>query len=319
VKSQKLKVKKCILNLLSFTIVYSPFTILYFTIHYSLFAIHLKRFLFVFIIILFATVTNGQQLSGIWRGTLTQAPGGCYPIYHLEIQIGGNAESFTGTTYDYYDKSKFVKLKFSGRYNAATKRLMIIEGEVEKFNIPKDCVPCIKTYALEYSKQGNKELLSGTWKGNEMESKKNCPPGKIELERVSSSDFAVDIIQEPALQKIQTTLQLQPREKEIIKSIVLQTSEISIDLYDNADVDNDTITVLLNNKLLLYKQRLTGKAHNIKFTAYAGMEYELMMYADNLGLIPPNTALMVVRDGTKKYEIRLTSTDKKTAVVKFIH
>jgi type IV secretory pathway VirB9-like protein len=43
------------------------------------------------------------------------------------------------------------------------------------------------------------------------------------------------------------------------------------------------------------------------------------MYADNLGRIPPNTALMVITAGKKKYEIRLASTEQKTAAVKFIY
>ena len=32
----------------------------------------------------------------------------------------------------------------------------------------------------------------------------------------------------------------------------------------------------------------------------------ITMYADNLGTIPPNTALMIVTDGDKRYEVRIT-------------
>jgi type IV secretory pathway VirB9-like protein len=42
-----------------------------------------------------------------------------------------------------------------------------------------------------------------------------------------------------------------------------------------------------------------------------------MMYADNLGKIPPNTSLMIITAGTKRYELRISSSEKKSAVVRF--
>ena len=41
------------------------------------------------------------------------------------------------------------------------------------------------------------------------------------------------------------------------------------------------------------------------------------MVAENLGEIPPNTSLMIVKAGDKEYEVRITSTEQKNAVVKF--
>jgi hypothetical protein len=45
---------------------------------------------------------------------------------------------------------------------------------------------------------------------------------------------------------------------------------------------------------------------------------ELVMYADNLGTIPPNTALMIVTDGNKRYEVRVTSDLKKSGTIRFV-
>jgi hypothetical protein len=44
---------------------------------------------------------------------------------------------------------------------------------------------------------------------------------------------------------------------------------------------------------------------------------EITMFADNLGSIPPNTALMIVNDGKKRYEVRLTSNLEKSATIRF--
>ena len=43
---------------------------------------------------------------------------------------------------------------------------------------------------------------------------------------------------------------------------------------------------------------------------------EISMFAENLGLIPPNTAMMVIDDGKNKYELSLSSSLQKNATVR---
>ena len=40
------------------------------------------------------------------------------------------------------------------------------------------------------------------------------------------------------------------------------------------------------------------------------------MFADNLGSIPPNTALMIISDGVKEHEVRLSSSFEKNATIR---
>jgi hypothetical protein len=262
---------------------------------------------------------KADDLNGIWKGTLTQGPGGCYPQYSLELQINFSQDRITGKAYDYYDKAHFVKMNFTGRYNAQTHRLVLIENTVLQAEIPLDCQPCIKTYDLNYSKKGDQEELSGDWKGIFSEKHQICPPGKIMLKKSLTSDFPVDIEQNDTLASLQKSLHLQPREKELLKTVAVNTPQIKIEFYDNAEIDHDTITVLINNKLLLYRQMLTDRPLTINFNAFPGVEYELVMYADNLGEIPPNTALMMVTAGTRKMEVFLSSSEQRSATVKFVY
>src|SRR5688572_32410047 len=68
-----------------------------------------------------------------------------------------------------------------------------------------------------------------------MNNNASCPPGKITLARVAESDF------------------------DHIKEIKVDTGTIRLDFYDNAQVDGDIITVLLNNKPLASNQKLAAK------------------------------------------------------------
>lgn len=260
-----------------------------------------------------------EDLNGIWKGTLSPGPGGCYPNYSLELQITFNNDRITGRAYDYYDKAHFVKMSLTGRYNARTHRLVLIEDKVLAAEIPADCLPCIKTYDLTYSRTGDIEELTGDSKGVYSEKRLVCPPGKIALKKAMTSDFPTDVVQTDSLSLLQATLHLQTREKEVVKSVTVSTPDIKIDLYDDAIIDHDTITVLINGKLLLYRQMLTDKPLTIHFNAFPNVEYELVMYADNLGDIPPNTALMLVTAGSQKFEVFMSSTEEKSAAVHFVY
>ncbi|MBC7848082.1 MAG: hypothetical protein H7Y31_00030 [Chitinophagaceae bacterium] len=267
--------------------------------------------------ILFAASLPAQNLTGVWRGKRTQVNGGCYPEYWLELHVYYTKDNaIMGNAYNYYDKDRFTKINFTGRYNPQTKRLVIIENAVVQYNVPANCIPCIKTYDLNWL-LSDKQSLDGDWKGHEMGNNNMCPPGRIHLDKEAVSVFPVDVFQNDTLVGLQKNLKLQQREKEIVQTIAIDTSEIKIELYDNAEIDGDTVTVFLNNTLLLYKKRLTDKPLTLNFTAFPNMDYEFMMYADNLGKIPPNTSLMVITVGKKRYEMRISSSEQKSAVVRF--
>ncbi len=111
---------------------------------------------------------------------------------------------------------------------------------------------------------------------------------------------------------------LATRENEVVKTIFTKSNEITINVYDNGSIDNDTVSVYLDKKLVISKQRLTTKAITFKFLLDDTNDYhELVMVAENLGEIPPNTSLMVVNAGNKQYEVRITSNEQKNAVVIF--
>ncbi|MBC7720492.1 MAG: hypothetical protein H7068_00615 [Pedobacter sp.] len=106
------------------------------------------------------------------------------------------------------------------------------------------------------------------------------------------------------------------RENNLQKTLIIDQEDVQIDFYDNGQVDNDSITVYHNNEILISKGRLdirplTLHIHLNKNNPF----YELITVAENLGDIPPNTALMVVTAGKKRYEVTITSDDKKNAKV----
>ena len=111
---------------------------------------------------------------------------------------------------------------------------------------------------------------------------------------------------------------LKNRTNEVVQSIAVTTNDITVNIYDNGTIDHDTVSVYLDNKLVVAHQMLTTAAITLHLKMDETTDYhELVMVADNLGDIPPNTSLMVVKAGDKQYEVRITSTEQKNAVVIF--
>jgi hypothetical protein len=135
--------------------------------------------------------------------------------------------------------------------------------------------------------------------------------------RPSGADTLISatIINRPVINYVVTN-QFKEREKEVSSEITVESDSLQVDFYDNGEVDGDSISIFYNDKLIAFNRILSAKA--IHFTV--GLDTtkevnEITMFADNLGSIPPNTALMLVYDGKKRYETRLTSTLRKNASV----
>ena len=219
--------------------------------------------LFGFLFIL-STISLSQNLNGIWRGTLTQSPGGCFPVYNVELQITTKGTQVLGFCYHYSDVTNYVKKNFEGISNQAIKAVSINEKRIQTFHIPQDCTPCIRYYTLVYAKDGEKETLSGDWGGTVFNGTAACSPGRIVLSRVPESDFSH------------------------IKEIKVDTGVIRLDFYDNGEIDGDTISVTLNNQTLVSRQRLAAKPITIEVKVdFDHLEQEVTMVAENLGSIPP--------------------------------
>lgn len=109
---------------------------------------------------------------------------------------------------------------------------------------------------------------------------------------------------------------IKTRSNPLIKTITTSLPDIKVELYDNGDIDGDTITVYHNNQPIAWKKGLTGKPVTINVKADANNTmHEFVMVADNLGSIPPNTALMIITTGGKRYQLFISSDKEKNAKV----
>jgi hypothetical protein len=157
-----------------------------------------------------------------------------------------------------------------------------------------------------------------------VEEKKPSPPVTTEesIVKKQAPVTTVPIKAETKIPEIKTPTIEQKfvtREKVFTKEIPITGDSIELRFYDNAEIDGDSISLFLNNRLLFQHIRLTDKAYTIKLsTKDLSENNELVMVAENLGAIPPNTSYMLAIVGDKRYDAMLASTEGSSAMIRLV-
>ena len=141
--------------------------------------------------------------------------------------------------------------------------------------------------------------------------------GMVAIPPMPQPKEAPVVKKEPAIKPPQTVEEkFTARKKTWALDIPLEGDSIELRFYDNAEIDGDSISLFLNDKLLFQHIRLAATAYTIKLPVADLMDTnELVMVAENLGTIPPNTSYMIAEVAGKRYEARLASTENSSALI----
>jgi len=141
---------------------------------------------------------------------------------------------------------------------------------------------------------------------------KKLPGNTDTLKKIISTD-KTPVITQPDKEIIK---KMNSRKQTEQNRLEVSVKRINLKVYDNGVVDNDTVSIFHNGKLLLSHQRLSETAIELNIDLEDGVAlHEITMYAENLGGIPPNTALIVITAGDKRYELRSKASLEENAVL----
>lgn len=276
---------------------------------------------------------QSPNLTGTWKGGLGQIDKRW--VFGMTLTLKQEGNIITGT-------SKIATNDGTGAY-----AIHNIKGEVngndiqlldltlrEENNYSGYYYWCKKIYIGKLTIKSDSIFLSGDWNNDNnkifhnltllQNSSVNCPPGSFSVAKVFKKETALTadtghtgtaplkrIIGTP---KNSATVFL--NRKVHIKNVTeVAADSLELNFYDNCDIDGDTITVFYNRTLLLSHQRLSDKPLIIKIAVNSDVDNELLMYADNEGSIPPNTALLIFYDGVKRREITTGSNTKSSGTI----
>lgn len=104
-----------------------------------------------------------------------------------------------------------------------------------------------------------------------------------------------------------------------LRRIVVHDKKIKLNIYDNGTIDGDTISIYYNGRALLKNKGLTANPLVVEVDLDENIAmHSIVLYAENLGSIAPNTALVIftTSDG-KRYELYSSATLQQNAAIVF--
>ncbi len=286
--------------------------------------------------------TFSQSVSGYWYGAANVKSNNSTNNYLVELILRQDRTQVKGVV-NYYFKKTFRSLKINGNYNSLTRQLTLFNIPLTYHGSIEDLeVDCMMDFAATLRVAKVSSNLVGSFRGKP-EYRYTCPDVNFNLTLnadISKEDsilHAIKIYKEtyqvwkPTYEDTLVAVNIIPRqvenyvindeykqrEKVVSKEITVDSDSLKVDFYDNGEIDGDSISIFYNDKLIAFNRILSAKAVHFNVALDPAREInEITMFADNLGSIPPNTALMVVTDGKKRYEIPMASNLEKNATLK---
>ncbi len=246
--------------------------------------------------------------AGRWTGHLSQSDRDYGFFYELNLNETGSGQS--NIVSEDNGGSAFHNLNWAFNFEDSTFTLQ--ESAVASKTDPR-WKWCIKLAKLRLRRESSRYVLEGDWTGHlegYTPQTGRCAPGKIYLEKPIVSRQVRQFEQ----QQSQTYEASEHREVRVSRVVEVQKSDIRIKVWDSGTVDGDVVTLFLNGKKILDKHQVNKFKVAIPVKLSADNNF-LILHAEDLGNIPPNTIAVSVDDGTKEQMIVLSSDLKVSGAI----
>lgn len=120
----------------------------------------------------------------------------------------------------------------------------------------------------------------------------------------------------PTLVKDTAAAAFTQRTTNLIHTFLVNSPHISIQLFDDGQIDGDAVSVYYNGKIIINNQTLSHKALTFDIEASAASRHhELTLVAESEGMVPPNTALLRIKAGSQQFELNVSSSSASNAKI----
>jgi hypothetical protein len=238
-------------------------------------------------------------MDGKWTGQLTQTDRDYGFYYQFDLDGASGGESYIVSEGNGGSANHALKWTF----DESTPMLSVEERRIDEKS-DENWRWCIKTAELKLRKENLKYVLEGEWKGFIEGYDQNsgpCAPGKLYLEK------PIEIERSVVTKHIENPYEkIHKRKVQIERVLEVHSPQLKIKVWDNGTVDGDIVTLYLNGTCLLQNYRVTK--HKVGFPVTLRDESNfLILHAEDLGDIMPNTVAVSIDDGVEEQVIILSS------------
>jgi hypothetical protein len=302
------------------------------------------RSLIIVLFLLTGTTAFAQDLSGTWEGLfgsdMVPKLGRRSFFMHLELKQEGRQLSgyFYNSDIDSPDKAN-VLYQVSGvlgKKRAFPVRMT--KGDIPRDDLRPDIAFVFNELMLYYVKTDTAEYLYGPWFPSGSSPRSDGAGGYVRLrliakplyersiqkkleermpkKRVKKETHSAQIIKADTIRALPVVKPYNQRNNSVLQTFIADSSQLTLSLYDAGEIDDDSVSVYINDSLVVSHLRLTAQPQNISLNLVKNKTYRISLFAENLGKIPPNTAYLSIQQGKQKWrEIFLSADYSQNAVI----
>ncbi len=287
--------------------------------------------LFICLVASKKTVAQSSPLDGNWYSNGTVIIEGSTNSYLGELKLKQYGRALKGE-FNYYFRDSLFTNHIEGVVDMGSRFVVFNPFPIilHSSTSTKTGVDCSMTgeFMLRMSRVGS--YLAGKFVA-EKTYKYTCPEIAFDFEKNNDSITPIQEAQQATIVAKATDTaiiardpvaeitkkQFDERPKDYFLDVPVVSKTIKIELYDNGAIDYDSISVFLNNKLILKETMLSHTAIKLTLSLDDSLPInELGVFANNEGLIPPNTSTLILIDGDNRQEIEMNSSLHRTATLR---
>ena len=290
----------------------------------------MKVAFFTLAIIIFSLFAGSAQTKQTTlTGSLVMKTGEVFP-YKLVFTDSGNVVKGYSLT---YKEPNETKTAIRGTLDKQMRTLSFKEKDIiYSHSVQTKAYMCLVNASLEYVQDGNGKALKGPATSRESDNT-SCTPGEIifnddkELQNLFSYHDQFDTVitmkkkvKEPMPVATETVAQ-ETMEQEKVTAGVEKLYEwhsdtVILDLWDGGTVDGDHVTIKFNGKSVLTNYSLVKEKKQLRLPVAGTDVNTLVILAENEGYDPPNTASLMLIDGSIKYSILAYNNKGNSSLIK---
>jgi hypothetical protein len=302
-------------------------------------------------LLLSCTPAFSQKIAGLFQGTLFNDTTRMVQQYELALsEYRGKITGYSYTTF-VMDDVYYYGIR---RIKASIKddKLIVEDGDILVNNFPAAPDKGVRRISvIPLNGQDSVISLNGRWQTTRTKEFYSVP-GSIDLSKTDDTSHSslmrhlkeLDLLpgqqsataassrQKPAKNEKEIPVRPGPvrisppapvvlahnqRREEQIRVMEVFSDSLELSFYDNGVVDGDSVSIYLNGQNILQHIRLTATAAKTKIAVPKGKDVKIALVAESLGTIPPNTGLLVVRDGERSYQLTFSADMQTNASIIF--
>ncbi len=267
-------------------------------------------------------------LTGLWYSSGTVNSEGTTNNYMGELNLKQSGKQVKGT-FDYYFRDSLFTMEVEGNFDHDTRYLVLKPFPIMLHSSysTKIGVECSMRgeFIVRFSRLGM--YMGGKFVADE-KYRYTCPDISFDFSK-STDNVSIFAEAKKAQEAAKadtlfndetsqyTVKAFVNRPKDYFKEIWVQSREITLEIVDNGAIDYDSVSLFVNNKIVVKKTMLSRLPIKLVLQLNDSLPFnEVSMFANNVGLIPPNTATLTLTDGDNKTELELNSDLNRTATLK---